>query len=79
VSTTFTPTEERILYVLSDGLGHTRDELLAVLEDDQAGPKAVAMHITRMRVKLRRRGETVTNECTDGTWRYRHVRYVFPL
>lgn len=76
MSTLFTPTEQRILHVLSDGRGHTRAELEAVLEDDQAGPKAVAMHVTRIRVKLRPRGESISNEKDSAGWVYRLVRYI---
>lgn len=73
MSTKFTPTEQRILAVLADGRLHTRQELLAVLEDDQPGDKAVAMHVTRLRKKLLARGEHISNEYYSG-WFYRHVR-----
>lgn len=74
MSTKFTPTEERILHVLADGLPHTKAELLAVLEDDQASPRGMTVHITRIRKKLLPRGEHIVNEYSYGRWLYRHVR-----
>jgi DNA-binding CsgD family transcriptional regulator len=73
----YTPTEGILITLLSDGLAHSRDELLACLEDDQATYQNVKVHISHIRKKLRPRGEDIVCELTPGGGRtphYRHVR-----
>lgn len=69
----FTPTEQRILDVFSDGERHTRDELLACL-DDLSIESSIRPHIARLRVKLHRRGETIETVWVQRRCQYRHVR-----
>lgn len=70
----WTPTERRMLAVLSDGLPHTRGELHACLWDDHAALQAIRFHISCIRRKLAPLGETIVCELHLGTVHYRHVR-----
>ena len=70
----FTPTQLRILQVLSDGLQHTRAELIACLCDDLCGKGVVATHLTYLRAKLRPMGQDVVCEAVGRSVKYRHVR-----
>ena len=69
----FTPTQRRMLAVLSDGLPHTRLELAACLEDELAKPSAVKKHLYLMRKVLRAQGQTILCEFDLKRPRYRHV------
>lgn len=69
------PTHKRMLDILKDGAGHTRDELHACLYDEQGIGKNVHSHLTELRRRLKRRGEDVICELgTDRVFRYRLVR-----
>jgi hypothetical protein len=70
----FTPTQRRILAVLSDGLPHPVDELVKCLNDETATKQHVAPHLTAMRKLLGTRGETIANRYDRGTICYMHVR-----
>lgn len=71
----FTPTEGRIIDLLSDGLPHHRKELMALLNDDRAEYKTLSVHIFRMRQKLRPHGQDITTEVGRGyKIMFRHVR-----
>lgn len=52
----FTPTEERIFDLLSDGHPHSRDELFKCLTDDLADTSAIRPHLTRLRGKINPKG-----------------------
>lgn len=69
----FTPTEQRIVDMLSDGLPHSREELVGTI-DELATRKNLQVHITRIRNKLRPIGEDVV--CEAVSLRYRHVRLI---
>lgn len=72
-----TEQELRILRVLSDGAGHHRSELMKCLGDDLASFPALGMAISRIRAKLKRRGEGILTEITrDRRHLYRHVRFL---
>ncbi len=49
----FTPTEEAILKVLSDGVAHTIRELRACLSDEMAVTSTVHVHLKNLREKLK--------------------------
>lgn len=70
----YTPTEKRILAVLSDGLPHKRHEIHACLCDDLSGLTAIQAHISNIRKRLRAIGEEIVCELSGGTITYRHVR-----
>ncbi len=71
----FTPTQQRIIDVLSDGKPHSRKELKGCLPDELAELKTVNVHIAHIRVKLRPIGEDII--CEMGSMYqlgFRHVR-----
>jgi hypothetical protein len=75
-----TPTEERLLRVLCDGLRHTKKELAAAALDDavQYGPSALRKYICTLRDKLRPLGQGIV--CLV-VWHYRYyqlVRFINP-
>ena len=70
----FTPTEKRILALLSDGNRHTREEVLACLDDDLAEMKAIKPHVSRIRKKLNLIGEEIVCVARDRSYFYQHVR-----
>ncbi len=76
----FTPTERRILSLLSDGLSHTREETLTCLNDEKAAPKALRVMLFHLRRKLRPLGQDIVTECSrNRKWMYRRVRlYTHP-
>jgi DNA-binding response OmpR family regulator len=55
----YTPTETKILKALSDGQYHCRYEILGLISNNEEDMELVADHITRMRRKMRPRGEDV--------------------
>lgn len=80
----FTPTERRILQVLSDGEAHKSEELFACLEDDCGGDrenlrKNLAQILFHMRKKMVPRGRTVISEWRYRRAVYRHVRLLKPV
>lgn len=74
----YTPTEQRMLEMLSDGMRHLREELHTCLWDEQSSLKAIRVHICRLRVKLRRFGEDLICETDGRRLYYRHVRLLVP-
>lgn len=70
----WTPTQRRILDVLSDGRGHPKKELLKCL-DAHTCPEVLAVHITLIRKKLLKIGQNIlsVNSGTHG-FLYMHVR-----
>lgn len=74
VTEEFTPIQKKMLGVLSDGLPHSRDELQTCLWDELAGKTAVAYHVSLIRAKLKRKGETIVCEFVNRARLYRHVR-----
>lgn len=74
----FTPTEGRIIALLSDGLNHRRAEILACI-DEFADGNTMRVHIFNIRTKLKKRGRDVV--CTYDRKRavcYRMVITVVP-
>jgi hypothetical protein len=72
--TMFTPTQQRMMNVLSDGLPHSLKELVACLDYELASPRGVAVHITFLRRKLRPIGQDVSCERLNHISYYRLVR-----
>jgi hypothetical protein len=75
----FTPTELRLLAVLSDGQGHTKRELLDCLDEDMPSAKLLAVHLFRVRRKLKTMAQSIV--CVRGfanTLLYQHVRLLRP-
>jgi DNA-binding response OmpR family regulator len=70
----FTPTEVRILALLSDGQPHAKTELLKCIDDELTDLTALRMHFTRIRRKIRPLGQDVICEFVKRQTMYRHVR-----
>ncbi len=62
----FTPTQQRIMDVLGDGLPHSRAEIQLCLNDEMAVNGVVDCHIQQLRVKLRKDGHEVV--CRGGCY-----------
>lgn len=67
--TRFTPTERRIMTLLSDGYAHTSKELFGLLDDELAGRTAVAAHVSKIRDKLPSH-LGINSNGSNGTLRY---------
>jgi hypothetical protein len=69
----YTPTEQRILTLLRDGAGHTREELLKCISDPSMN--CLRQHLFKLRQKLPRGTEIV---CVTRGWKdtYRWVRHL---
>lgn len=81
MSETWTPTERRILDVLSDGDPHPVRDLIVCLPDSEGGDTGnVADHVSLIRRKLRPLGHDIVLEIVRGrSWCYRRiVRYRRP-
>jgi hypothetical protein len=55
----FTPTEKRILNVLRDGQNHTKQELLACLNEDMPSKRLLSVTLFRIRKKLKTIGHDI--------------------
>ena len=72
----FTPTQQRMLAVLSDGLPHTVEELLSCIDDTLASKQNVQHHVSDARKVLRPRGQDVICEWVRRRRLYRWVRLI---
>lgn len=70
----FNPTHTRIMAVLRDGQPHTRMELFGCLNDDLQSYRNVAVHISKIRKKLRPKGVDILLQKMNGRTHYRLVR-----
>lgn len=70
----FTPTESRLLSLLSDGLPHSKKELHACLYDSLGILNNIQAHISHLRSKIRPKGEDIVCEYAKRQIWYRHVR-----
>lgn len=73
-----TPTERRMLTMLSDGMPHDREELQKCLWDDRGDKVNIKPHLSRIRRVLRLDGEDVICEFFGRTLNYRHIILVNP-
>lgn len=75
----FTPTEQRLLAVLGDGMKHTRNEMLAAL-DEMADRKALSQRVFHLRRKLRLVGHDIAVEFgpNSSIVTFRRVRLYTP-
>jgi hypothetical protein len=71
----YTPTQQRIMRLLADGLPHHGiKEIKPLLPDaEHAGPNAVNMAITRLRAKLNTMGQTIVCELVNRRICFRYV------
>ncbi len=70
----FTPTEQAILELLSDGMPHPRDEVKRLLPDDLADARAIAVHVCNLRRKIGRVGQDIIFTIDRRRKCYRLVR-----
>ena len=69
----FTPTELRILEVLSDGKAHPRKELIEAI-DELAEKSTLKVHLSNLRKKLLNNGQNVLCTLVNRGICYQHVR-----
>jgi hypothetical protein len=76
--THYTPTQIKIMKLLSDGLPHHGvTEIKPLLPDGVlAGPNAVNIHIGRLRMKLLTMGQTIVCELVNRRICFRHVQLI---
>ncbi len=72
----YTPTQAKILALLSDGLPHSRKEIHGCLPDELSNITTIQAHISYMRKSLRPKGEDILCEIYNRTVHYRHVRLI---
>lgn len=70
----FTPTQQRILDVLSDGLPHTPEELHGCLDDELGDIENIRPHLTAIRKQIRPFGADILCVIHNRTAHYQHVR-----
>lgn len=70
----FTPTEQRMLKILSDGFPHHKSELQVCLPDNLGDITNIRAHLSFLRKKLRPKGEDILCELCRGEAYYRWVR-----
>ncbi len=69
----FTPTQQKILLFLADGMPHNKYQVLECI-DEQADMNTLRVHLTNIRKILRPIGEDIICEVRGYTNCYRHVR-----
>lgn len=74
----FTPTEQRLFDVLKDQLMHQPDELRRCLVDELGPDVNIAVHISKMRVKIRPTHEIISRRINNILY-YRYVRVISPV
>lgn len=70
----YSPIQQRLLTVLSDGLEHHRNDLMPCIGDELTTVKNMRNHIRLLRRKLQPIGEDILCVWTSHGFRYRHVR-----
>lgn len=70
----FTPTQKRLLEVLSDGMMHSNYELLGCLNDELASIGTVRAHIYYLRTRLRPKGYDIVAHRIGKDHTFRKVR-----
>lgn len=74
----FTPIQQKIMDILSNGRGHTKHDLLPCVGDPEAEPVAVVKHIYLLRKVLSGTEYGILNEELQGKRYYRLVRFIIP-
>lgn len=75
----FTPTQQKIIDILADGMPHLPLELMACMPDEIPSFSGLGMHISNMRKVLRPKGMYVLCELHKRKVHYRLVRLVVPM
>lgn len=76
VTLKLSPTQKRILALLSDGHPHTRGALRRCLYDELGAVSNVRYHVCMLRKLLAPLGQTIVCELHRNTIKYRHVRLI---
>jgi LmbE family N-acetylglucosaminyl deacetylase len=71
-----TPTQRKMLDLLSDGMPHTRESLHACLWDECGPLSNIQMHISALRKIVRQDGEDIVCVIFDQEPHYRHMRMI---
>ena len=69
----YTPTEQRIIDLLSDGLPHTRADVIKCLKDHLADFNTLAVHMFNLRRKVRPCGQDILLVYRKGGYHYQYV------
>jgi DNA-binding CsgD family transcriptional regulator len=69
----WTPTQSRILKLLSDGMPHEREEIFKCLNDELSAKRVVFTHLSDIRRVLRPLGQDILTELFEGIPHYRWV------
>lgn len=72
----YTPTQRKMLAVLSDGLPHSKVELHACLHDDLGEMSNIRVHLANVRKHLRPKGQDVLTQFINRRLHYRLVRLI---
>jgi DNA-binding response OmpR family regulator len=72
----FTPTQQRIMAVLADGLPHSTAEMLGCLLDELNDASCLRSHISHLRKKLRPTGQDIISQRMNGNRADGHYRLV---
>lgn len=71
----YTPTQERLMAILGDGLIHTKEELFACIDDELADKMStLKSHLALLRVKTRPQGIDIICQFINRGRHYRMVR-----
>lgn len=71
---TFTPTQQIVADLLADGLPHSRDEIALAIDPGFTSREVVRFHVSRVRRKLRPKGEDIVCCLVHRKICYQHVR-----
>jgi hypothetical protein len=72
----YTPTQTKIMSLLSDGVAHTMDEVREKLEDPLMGRNSVSFHFVKLRKLLHPKGLTILCVLENRKIKYRLVHLV---
>lgn len=72
----FTPTERKIIHLLSDGRRHLNIEVARVVDPEVLSTKGLKMHFKNLRSKLNPIGQEIVCIRYFGKYYYQHVRFL---
>lgn len=78
-SITYTPIQQRILALLSDGMPHDRWDVLKCIGDSLATLPTLHQHLYLLRLRLRMINQEILCERRQGRYMYRHVKLLVPI
>ena len=73
----WTPTQRRLMDVLGDGEPHTREQLVACLEDSQSEWRNVNPHLVAIRKRLRLERQDVICQVLKRQFLYRLIAFPY--